>query len=216
MPVVLAPPIQVRPVPALDPPYDDEDARPPYLRLAGIAGQATLPLDWTPRPGRLSAAGGRGQAAGERGQAAGGPGQAVGERGQAASPTAHAAKQVGPAQPSPRSDGVHRSPARGAAMHFLSLCLEVLNGFRPPPHLRPLTAPSEFPALAQQVSRALDRIPRGPRRPRVRLRELRVCEPRPGVAEAAAVLGHGDRVWAMAVRLERRPAGWLCTFAQVI
>jgi hypothetical protein len=101
-------------------------------------------------------------------------------------------------------------------MHFLSLCLEVLNGFRPVTHLRPLTAPTEFSAVTEQVGRALDRIPRGSGRPRVRLRELRVCEPLPGIAELAAVLGHGDRAWAMALRLERRPTGWLCTFAQVV
>jgi len=102
-------------------------------------------------------------------------------------------------------------------MHFLSLCLEVLNGFRPPWHLRPLTAPAEFTGVAEQLTKALRRVPpAGAGRGRVRLRELRVCEPQPDIAEAAAVLGHDDRAWAMALRLERRPAGWLCTLAEVI
>jgi hypothetical protein len=295
MPVALAPPIQVRPVPALDPPYDDEDQRGGVsARAAGIAGQATLPLDWTPRAkpakatgaGRTAAAGkpprpgitttfvttgtgpapaaargsgdrqlgsgarslgpgahpdgpgaddgraGIGRAGPDAGRAGSanyapdpGPTHDSGTTSGAAAPAhAHAPAPTAPAngtdgtcaERTRRTCPPGRSHARGAAMHFLSLCLEVLNGFRPVLHLRPLTAPTEFSAVTEQVGRALARIPRGPKRPRVRLRELRICEPRPEIAEVAAVLGHGDRVWAMALRLERRPAGWLCTFAQVI
>lgn len=120
---------------------------------------------------------------------------------------------VPPADPAPARVRPAPTAARGAAMHFLSRCLEVLNGFRPVWHLRPLTAPARFTGIADQLTAALERVPPGTR---VRLLGLRVCEPRPDVAEAAAVLGDDDRSWAMAVRLERRPAGWLCTLVQVV
>lgn len=210
MPALLAPAIHVRPAPAIDPPYDDEVGRAPtdLLTLA----QPPLPLDWTgPRP----------VTGGSR------PG-----------PVPRSGARVLPAGTPARRP----SPAQGATMHFLSLCLEVLNGYRPATHLRPLTAPTEFAAVAEQIARARARATpaAGPGRhvrpdqarrlirpvatrpvrngppPRIRLRRLRVCEPRPGVAEAAAVLGVESHAFALALRLERRPSGWLCTFAQVI
>jgi len=211
MPALLAPAIRVRPAPAIDPPYDDEVGRAPTDLLA--LAQPPLPLDWTgPRP----------VAGASR------PG-----------PAPHSGARVLPATGAARR---RPSPAQGAAMHFLSLCLEVLNGYRPATHLRPLVVPTEFAAVAEQITRARARatLPAGPARhvrpdqarrlirpattrpgrngqpPRIRLRRLRVCEPRPGVAEAAAVLGMESRAFALALRLERRPSGWQCTLAQVI
>lgn len=211
MPALLAPPIHVRLAPNLDPPYDDEIAAVGVPPVPAPLGQPPLPLDWS-SPARR--------------------------------PTESATRSDAAAPPvTTRS---RHSPARGATMHFLSLCLEVLNGFRPTAHLRPLTAPAEFGGVVEQIARAMRRASsphrRGaptlrsdrlagarplPARPvgrpprhgppvRIRLRELRVCEPRPGVVEAAAVLGNDDRAFALALRLERRPAGWLCTLAQVV
>jgi hypothetical protein len=55
------------------------------------------------------------------------------------------------------------------------------------------------------------------RRPEaVALRRLRVCEPRRGVAEAAAVLHANGRAWALAVRLEQRRGRWLCTAVRTV
>jgi hypothetical protein len=105
------------------------------------------------------------------------------------------------------------SEARRAARRFMAICVEVLDGYRPPGHLRPLTSPAEFAKVTEEIARA---VRRGAAPPRLRLRELRVCEPRPGIAEIAAVLGRGPCVWAMAVRLEHRHARWLCTVAVVI
>ncbi|HZN71699.1 MAG TPA: Rv3235 family protein [Micromonosporaceae bacterium] len=113
----------------------------------------------------------------------------------------------------PVVDPVPTSEARRAAHRFLAISLEVLDGYRPPGHLRPLTSPLEFTRVADEIARAARR---GSPPPRVRLRELRVCEPRPGIAEIAAVVGRGSRRWAMAVRLERRQSRWLCTTAVVI
>lgn len=48
------------------------------------------------------------------------------------------------------------------------------------------------------------------------LRQLFVCEPRNGVAEAAAVLSTAGRTWALAVRLESRRGRWLCTAARTV
>jgi hypothetical protein len=106
---------------------------------------------------------------------------------------------------------VRPSEARLAAHRYLSLCVEVLGGFRPPAHLRSMTATDAYERVIAQLQ---------PRRPgpatarsageRVQLRHVRVFEPVDGAAEVAAVLSRGDRVWAMALRLERSPFGWLC------
>jgi hypothetical protein len=234
MPALLAPAIRVRPAPAIDPPYDDEVGRAAtdFLALA----QPPLPLDWT---GPLAVAGGSRPGpvphSGARVLPTGAPVQRAGEA--EASPRATAGPLAARSLPPRRP-----SPAQGATMHFLSLCLEVLNGYRPATHLRPLTAPTEFAAVAEQMARARTRAtsPTGPARharpdrahrpirtvatrpvrngppARIRLRRLRVCEPRPGVAEAAAVLGMESHAFALALRLERRPSGWLCTLAQVV
>ncbi|MEH1165556.1 Rv3235 family protein [Micromonospora sp. CPCC 205539] len=54
-------------------------------------------------------------------------------------------------------------------------------------------------------------------RPVVRLRLLRVCEPREAAVEVAAVFtGAGGCSWAMALRLEHRRGRWLCTALQVL
>jgi Family of unknown function (DUF6459) len=135
-----------------------------------------------------------------------------------------------PAEPAPAEQHsgdpreAHRAgEAARATRRYVDLTIEVLGGFRPIGHLRPLTDPARF----EQVSRQLARLG-GPSviRPgsglarvtgdRVRLRHLRVCEVRDGAAEAAAILARGDSVRAMTLRLERRDAGWLCTHLAVL
>jgi Family of unknown function (DUF6459) len=51
---------------------------------------------------------------------------------------------------------------------------------------------------------------------RVEVRLQRVMDVRDGIAEVVTVLARGEDVWAMAVRLERHPDGWLCTDLQVL
>jgi hypothetical protein len=131
------------------------------------------------------------------------------------------------------------SEAKLAAHRYLARCVEVLGGFRPMVHLRILTAPAVFDRIAVELARprSAPECHTGARPPatlptdrlwthtarltpapggRVMLRHLRVCEPRDGVAEVAAILGRGDQVWAMAVRLERHRGAWLCYHLEVL
>ena len=124
----------------------------------------------------------------------------------------------------------------------MNLCIEVLNGFRPIGHLRPLATALDYAKITNQLTRRAVRTrmsregSTGPGRSpsagrggpghspgarpasaaAVALQRMRVCEPRSGVAEAAAVLAHGDASFAMAVRLEHRRGQWYCALLQVI
>ncbi|MGX7670230.1 Rv3235 family protein [Plantactinospora sp. DSM 117369] len=105
--------------------------------------------------------------------------------------------------------------AKQAAKRFLDTCLEIVNGYRPAWHLRALASPPDAAGMVAQLASATSRVS-GRRRPgqpvrTVRLRRLRVCEPRPGVVEAAAVVGVAGRTWAMAFRIERRRGSWVGT-----
>jgi hypothetical protein len=51
---------------------------------------------------------------------------------------------------------------------------------------------------------------------RVFVRRVQICEAIDGVAEVAVVLARRDRVWAMALRMERRRGRWLCTHLEVL
>ena len=105
--------------------------------------------------------------------------------------------------------------ARHAARRFLTVCLEVLNGFRPLAHIRELSEPTKAARITANIADARGRMTmsRTPAQPHelIRLRRLRVCEPRPGVVEAAAALSAVGRTWALAFRLERRGQRWIST-----
>jgi hypothetical protein len=129
-----------------------------------------------------------------------------------------------------------------AALRFLDRCQEILNGYRPATHIRPLSTPMEAQAIVEQVAavaRRTSQLSRAGQPPqssqlsragqpggrfagqpggrfagrpvRVVRRRVHVCEPRPGAAEAMAVLSQASRTWAVAFRLERRGTAWLCT-----
>jgi hypothetical protein len=53
-------------------------------------------------------------------------------------------------------------------------------------------------------------------RDRVTLRRVQTCDVSEAVAELAVVMARGDRVWAMALRLEYVHGRWLCTHLEVI
>ncbi|MGX6601969.1 Rv3235 family protein [Micromonosporaceae bacterium Da 78-11] len=113
--------------------------------------------------------------------------------------------------------------AKLAVRRFVHLCVEVLNGYRPPAHLRHLSLPAEAAGVvaqglagAQRVAalrKALQAPGRRPARrpPPVAVIHLRLCEPRPGAVEAAVALVTGERTWAMAVRLELHHESWCAT-----
>ncbi|MBF9128192.1 hypothetical protein I0C86_04170, partial [Plantactinospora sp. S1510] len=110
--------------------------------------------------------------------------------------------------------------AKHAARRFLATCLEIVNGYRPAGHVRPLSSPAEAAGIVEQLASAATRIG-GRRRPgqpprTVRLQRLRVCEPRPGVAEAAAAVGVAGRTWAVAFRIERRRGNWVGVSVEVL
>jgi hypothetical protein len=110
--------------------------------------------------------------------------------------------------------------ARQAARRFLITCVEIFNGYRPVSHVRPLSSPGQAQAIGEHLTAGIDRIA-GHRvlgRPKelVRLRALRVCEPRHGIAEGAAALSAAGRTWAMAFRLERRAGSWVGTTAELL
>ena len=113
------------------------------------------------------------------------------------------------------------APSDASVTHPLpahvGFCVEVINGFRPVTHLRRLTKPQRFADVADQILRRTARLRKAQgSRQQVRVRRIQMTEPRTGVVEAAVVLDHGGRCWAMAIRLEQGPTGWQCTVIQVI
>ncbi|WP_433051791.1 Rv3235 family protein [Dactylosporangium sp. CS-033363] len=134
-----------------------------------------------------------------------------------------------PAKPAaaPAPLPTNRSEAYQAAKRFTSLCVEVLNGYRPPNQLRPLAHPKRFGDISDQLLRRTVRIRMTPGQAArqgtlVRIRRLLVTEPKPGISEGVVVLEHGPVAWAMAIRMEKqdRPntgvLGWICTVVTVI
>jgi hypothetical protein len=122
----------------------------------------------------------------------------------------------------------------------MNTCLEVLNGYRPAGHLRTLASPSHAGTVVDAMARATRRVarvigtPAGTGTAKLRIRRMRICQPRPDVAEISVVLGSlgtaagaagstaaggapdGGRCWAAAFRLERRHGNWRCTVARLL
>ncbi|PZG15776.1 hypothetical protein C1I95_18875 [Micromonospora craterilacus] len=214
------PPVRLRPAPAFDPPFLDEDA-------SGWPGPAhgQLALDlfaaaqrWPARrepdrpPTRRTVAPGPG--AGPTGT------PLSGEPGARTRPTPSGPGHE-PARHLPPGALATATPAATRVAHrFVASCLEVFNGFRPPVQLRRQLDPARSAQLLPELARATARggpARRRSTRPGLRLRRLRVCEPRPAAIEAAAVLsGAAGSTWAMALRLEHRRGTWLCTDLRVL
>jgi hypothetical protein len=185
-----------------------------------------LPLDWGPPVGQPHVIR-HGSTSG--GESTGSDPAGTGRTGAARVATTPAAARVTravPARPAPSVPGPrgrNAAPATAgaaAAQRFVNVCVEVLNGFRPAAHLRPFAEPLGFSAIADQLVRRTVRV-RMTRAPQtmtriVRVRRFVVCEPRAGVAEVAVVLDDGRSSWAMAIRMEQHPRGWLCALVQVV
>lgn len=203
------PAVRLRPVPPLDPPYEDELA--PEIWAAG-SGSGQLALDLTAGARRAGGPAGVGGGGRDRGPATGRD-VSLGADG--------ARRGGGPAGPARRAaPGTAAGPdARQAARRFLAICLEVLNGYRPLAHIRPLVHPAEVEAVLAQLTTGVERLARlrrAGKRTAAQLRVVRVCEPRPGAVEAAAVLVDAGRTWALAFRLERRQGRWVGTAVRVL
>ncbi|MEQ4304922.1 Rv3235 family protein [Plantactinospora sp. B6F1] len=203
------PTVRLRPVPPLDPPFDDE----------------CVPETWvdpapSPRVVRNGVERFRPAAAESRH-----PGAATRPATVPKAPARPVERAVASAVRSDHGDG-GRPPlaaavagatpeAKQAAKRFLDTCLEIVNGYRPAWHVRALASPPDAAGMVAQLASATSRVS-GRSRPgqpvrTVRLRRLRVCEPRPGVVEAAAAVGVAGRTWAMAFRIERRRGSWVGT-----
>jgi hypothetical protein len=133
-----------------------------------------------------------------------------------------------PARPRRRSAAGVSGDAKLAVHRFVRLCVEVLNGHRPPAHLRHLSRPAEAGGVVSQATAGASRVAamrkaarppgrRPPRRPPpVGVVRLRLCEPRPGAVEAAVALVTGERTWAMALRMELHHESWSATALRLI
>ncbi|HEX6969976.1 MAG TPA: Rv3235 family protein [Micromonosporaceae bacterium] len=181
-------------MPPLDPPFDDE-AAPPWT------GPHQLALDFptaSRRPGNLR------PRTGTR------PGQR------------RSAPSLDPRPAPPPGTPVGASvEARQAARRFLLACLEIFNGYRTAAQVRPLAGRGELHEVVKQLNLGLERLTAlrrrtGDRRQPVRLRRIRICEPRSGVAEAAAVLDIGGHARAFAFRVERRHGSWVATALRLL
>lgn len=136
--------------------------------------------------------------------------------------------------------GAGGQPARLAVRRLVASCVEVLGGFRPVAQLRPFCAPEVFDTIAQRLlgrpvsqhgypggrSGPAGGMPAPPPRPtrpqrpgppdRVRVLRVQVCEVSDEVLEVVAVLSRREKVWAMAVRIERIGARWLCSHLELV
>jgi len=201
------PPIRVRPAPRTDPPYDDELDPQQWVNPHQLAFEfpPRQPPPDLPSPHRTDRPSAGSPAAG---QAASSPAAGQGPHG-------------------PRVVGAS-GEARLAVRRFVTMCVEVLNGYRPATHLRRLSLPKEAPVVVAQAVAGTSRVAelrrtrgaprttdcRGPAP--VGVLRLHLCEPRPGAVEVAVLLVTGDRTWAMALRLELHLQVWRATALRLV
>jgi hypothetical protein len=217
------PPIRVRPAPRTDPPYDDELDPQQWVHPHQLA------FEFPPRqppPDPPPAWPEHGSPALARSA------HAIGAR----SADQHRTDRPSAGFPAPGT-GPHgprvvgaSGEARLAVRRFVTMCVEVLNGYRPATHLRLLSLPKEAPGVVAQAvagtsrvaelrrirgaTRTTDRRGRGPTP--VGVVRLHLCEPRHGAVEAAVLLVTGDRTWAMALRLELHQQVWRATTLRLV
>jgi hypothetical protein len=188
-----------RPLPACDPPYDDEVGVPLGDRTRGPGGaavQGTLALAFVLPSGV----------------------PAVPDLPPAVS-VAPELRLVGPAdadealdevefgpQPTPRAD---LPEPRTWAGRFVQAVVEVLAGDRPASQLVRWTTTEVYDDVACRVTPGGRRGSAVPTRAMVR--SVRVTEPADGVAEVSALVRRGLRVTAVALRLEGMDGRWQCT-----
>ncbi len=211
-------------MPQFDPPFDDEVAPEVW------ASAHQLALDW-PQPATV-----RRPAPAQPAPSTGvGPPPTAGATlAEAADAEPAGAEPAGayPAGGDPAGAGLAGASveAKLAVRRFVAVCVEVINGYRPAAHLRRLSRPGEAAGIVAQAlaagrragelrkavrtSRAADRHGRGPAP--VAVLRLRLCEPRPGVVEAAVLLVTGERTWALAVRLEQHHQTWTATTLRLV
>ncbi|CUU59991.1 hypothetical protein Ga0074812_13421 [Parafrankia irregularis] len=98
-------------------------------------------------------------------------------------------------------------PRRTAAV-VVRLIVEVLSGARPMAHLTPWTTADLQHDLQRTAAALTNRQPS-------QVRSVRVSEPTPGIAEVSAVISRGQRMRALALRMERGADRWQVTTLQL-
>lgn len=115
-------------------------------------------------------------------------------------------------QPTPRAE--LPDPGRHAA-HVIQAVLEVLVRRRPLLQLMPWTSEEVYEELTAWLYRCDSSRPSRRVEPAA-LRSIKVSEPADGVAEVTAVVRHGQRSRAVALRLEGIDGRWHCTLFRVL
>jgi hypothetical protein len=163
------PPIRVLPVPRAEPPTDQEradadlDATPAKHATPAEDATPTRPL-----PALIAPPTGYGQAhptdlddqparadqppttATDAGIAAAGCAESTPATRTGAAPADRARVAAGTTGES--SEGANVPAAKAAVHRFVAVCLEVIGGYRPPTHLRPLCAPGELAEVVRQLT----------------------------------------------------------------
>lgn len=124
----------------------------------------------------------------------------------------------GPGAPPRRGDSRRPHPRRAVRPPqewFAHQLLLVLSGSRPVHSLLGHVHAAAYDQLARLAPDAPLRAP-GERGARSRVRRVGVCRPEPEVIEAFARIAVGERVRALAFRLDRTGAGrWLCSAVEL-
>lgn len=96
------------------------------------------------------------------------------------------------------------------AARLATAMMEVMSGARPAPQLVRWTTPEVYEVIARRASLAARRSSRlgTQQRARVTARRVMGCEPADGVAEMTVVLGVGQRVRAVALRMVGHHGRW--------
>ncbi|MCK9896828.1 Rv3235 family protein [Frankia sp. AgB32] len=201
--------MRLLPVPATEPPFDDERGAQAATGVPGRAAHSRL---------GHGASGGRHVGTGGQQGSCHGPTALVDRTPRRLTvPDQLHADSGRPVHPStgsppaggqrPRADGRRIAPPGQAAVIVVRAIVEALGGIRPVSHLANWTTPrlqSDLERTAAQFGRR-----------RTQVRSVRVSEPRPGVAEVSAVINRGTRVAALALRMESASGRWRVTTLQV-
>lgn len=112
--------------------------------------------------------------------------------------------------PQPTSRGELADPT-SHARRFVQAVMEALAGRRPEAQLQSWLSPAVFGGIRRAVQTAAAR----PAGPTPSVRSVRVSEPADGVAEVSAVIRSGERYRAVAARLEGIDGRWRCVRLEV-
>ncbi|MCI7304821.1 MAG: Rv3235 family protein [Trueperella sp.] len=107
------------------------------------------------------------------------------------------------------------SPDRFAA-RVVGQSIEVLMGHRPARQLQTWMHPDVYEALIRRAGLGQRVLGRAEKCMPPRIKRVRVCEPRKGVAEVSLVVFDGKRTRAAAARLEVRRGRWHVTALEII